>query len=58
MLQVGKAAHRTASFKSGNPTTLALTRRHFLQVGKAAQRIALGTRATQCLPNALAPLDP
>ncbi|MGI2902552.1 hypothetical protein [Tolypothrix sp. VBCCA 56010] len=37
-------------------TAGASTRRHFLKVGKAAQRSALGTRATHCLPNAHCPM--
>ncbi|WP_277878001.1 hypothetical protein [Tolypothrix sp. FACHB-123] len=37
-------------------TPLALSLRHFLQVGKASQRSALETRPTQWLPNAPCPM--
>ncbi|OUL21571.1 DNA primase [Nostoc sp. RF31YmG] len=40
-----------------SPTTaVASSRRHFLQVGEPAQRSALETRPTHCLPNAPCPM--
>ncbi|MBH8554376.1 hypothetical protein I8751_18790 [Nostocaceae cyanobacterium CENA357] len=49
MSQRGLLPKGEASAK-GVSTPLALCRRHFLQVGIAAQRSALGTRPPQWLP--------
>ncbi|MBH8552531.1 hypothetical protein I8751_09105 [Nostocaceae cyanobacterium CENA357] len=49
MSQRGLLPKGEASAK-GVSTPLALCRRHFLQVGIAAQRSALGTRPSQWLP--------